>query len=61
MTEVLDTSYQDTIVCPWCGYHYNQGDLFEYHDGEWDCIECEKPFELTTEMYRDFTTKKVEK
>jgi DNA-directed RNA polymerase subunit RPC12/RpoP len=47
MTQDIDHSYTDEIVCPYCGYEF--GDSWEFfntgnEDPQIDCEECNKTF-----------------
>jgi ribosomal protein L37AE/L43A len=53
----IDHNYTNQIVCPHCGEE--QPDPNEYEDGEWDCIECEKPFYLRIDVSVSYTTTKL--
>jgi uncharacterized Zn-finger protein len=54
----LDTELTDEIICPHCGYEYGDSwELFD-DDGDHDCPECEKTFELVCEAVYYFSTYK---
>jgi len=56
--EGFDYEYTDEVVCPHCGYEY--GDSWEMRDGEHECPECEKSFDLVREVSVSYTTSKIE-
>lgn len=55
---------ENTIICPWCGYQYEEYDSYEFEEGEYidddliTCPECGQKFELEVEYLTYFTTKK---
>lgn len=58
MSKEIDHDFTDEIVCPHCGYEYQ--DSYEWHDyGEEDCIECEKSFSIERITTIQYTTRKV--
>jgi DNA-directed RNA polymerase subunit RPC12/RpoP len=47
MEKEIDCSYTDEIVCPHCGYEFNDSYEFFQHnneDAEVQCYECDKEF-----------------
>lgn len=54
-----DTDNQNEAICPHCGYKHM--DSWEYEEGEHECSQCERAFELTKRMWVTFTTRKVKK
>lgn len=52
-----DTDNQHQVICPHCGYEHT--DSWEYEEGEHECSQCERTFELTKRMWVTFTTRKV--
>ena len=63
MTDIdeFDTMYADYPTCPWCGYEHD--DYSDFSNGEYQCSnpECEKYFEVETDVSVTFTTRRVEK
>ena len=52
-----DTDYTTEITCPHCGYEYR--DSWEASEGEQDCRDCERPFEVTKNVTVDYSTSKI--
>jgi uncharacterized paraquat-inducible protein A len=55
-----EETYDDTIVCPNCGYRFDCPYEFEFEHGapkEIECERCEKPLEVTLSISYDYTTK----
>jgi len=50
----LDTWHKDEITCPYC--KHEQTDAWEFEDGEHQCGECEKEFNLTINHTVTYTT-----
>lgn len=62
-SERIDHEYTGVPVCPWCGWKDNDwwdgSGLKDDGDTEkMECGDCEKPFETTMYISRDFCTKK---
>ena len=55
----LDTSYCEFATCPWCGH--KDHDSWELEDGEYECGECGKPFEVYRDVNVHYSTSKVVK
>jgi transcription elongation factor Elf1 len=55
--EVFDTSYTDLITCPWCGHE--EKDSWEISDGEFECGECDKTYEVYHDVSITYSTAKV--
>ena len=53
-----DTDYMDDIVCPYCGYVHT--DCFEWSDGENECSDCERKFEMYRDVTVTYSTSKIE-
>lgn len=52
---------EDTIICPFCKYHFEAYDCYEYEVGEHskiECPACDGKFDLEVEDIRYFSTKK---
>lgn len=49
-----------TIICPYCGYAYDDYDCWEYEDSEdeVECPECGKHFDLEVYVKRSYSTKR---
>lgn len=55
----FDHEDMELIVCPWCGFQYQ--DSWEFPDNdETDCDECEKPFKHRRIIDITYDTEKVE-
>jgi DNA-directed RNA polymerase subunit RPC12/RpoP len=55
--EVLDTSFTELATCPWCGH--KDRDSWELEDGEYECGECGKSYEVYREVEVTYSTSKV--
>lgn len=44
------TRYQTAVKCPYC--HHAQSNTFELSDGEVECQQCSRPFELESYVER---------
>ena len=51
-----DTEFQDGAICPWCGYI--QMDSWELSEGDVECPECERQYELSVERSVTYSTTK---
>ncbi len=51
-----NTDYTDEIVCPHCGYEHS--DSFEMSEGEQECRDCGRPFEVTRDVQVTYSTTK---
>ena len=52
---------ENTIICPFCEYHFEAYDSYEYEIGEHseiECPACDRKFDLEVEEIRYFSTKK---
>lgn len=50
-----------TIICPYCGYEYEEYDAYAFEDGtheEVECDGCGRKFDLEVETRREFSTKR---
>jgi len=56
MVEKFDTSNEDSVKCPWCGYDNGYDDIYE-DDDNFKCDECDKLFSLTVESRMYYSTK----
>lgn len=54
----FEHDYEDEVVCPHCGYKH--GDSWEMRDGEYQCPECDKSFELECHHSVTYSTTKKE-
>ena len=52
-----DTDCTDDVICPWCGYKH--GDSWEFEEGEQECSDCGRQFELTRSVEISYSTTKV--
>jgi transcription elongation factor Elf1 len=52
--------YKNTkeIVCPYCGYEYDDSYEYEQHGGTTICESCEKTFEYSVHHSRTYSTEK---
>lgn len=62
--EVLETEYEDDIVCPWCGTRYDSFDVDEnssfVDEGEHvtHCYECDHDFTYQADVSITFSTRR---
>lgn len=54
-----DTQHTDEVICPHCGHLYR--DSWELDEGEQECWECERKFEMVRYVEVTYSTTKVEK
>lgn len=52
-----DTSYTHEAICPYCGYKHR--DSWEMSEGERNCPDCEKVFDLVRNVEVTYSTEKV--
>jgi predicted RNA-binding Zn-ribbon protein involved in translation (DUF1610 family) len=52
-----DTDYTDEVVCPHCGYKYH--DSWELSDGEYECSDCGRRFNITRDIEVTYSTDKI--
>ncbi len=53
-----ETSNEDCIICPYCGYKCSEDDLYESTDTY--CDGCEKEFHLEVEHTPSYSTSKLD-
>lgn len=54
----ISCNYTDEVVCPYCGYEYN--DSWEFYDyEEEECCECGKSFYLSRHVEVTYCTEKI--
>ena len=64
MSEEFETWREEEIICPYCGYKYD--DSWEFLGGEWEtsgeeeCAECGKNFEWDSECDIKYSTRRAE-
>jgi hypothetical protein len=59
----FDTWYTERIVCPYCGYAFDDEDssMFTHsNETDVDCDECGKRFHVTADYEVRYTTEKQE-
>lgn len=51
---------EDTIICPYCDYEYEDYDACEYEcsEDEIECPECGKKFDLEVRVTTEYSTKR---
>lgn len=57
--ELQGESYQeDSVLCPYCGFEYDDYDTYGFDEGEQDviCDECGKSFTLEVQTMRKYST-----
>ena len=55
-------NYEKEIICPYCGYKFQDSWEFNDEDGkeqEVDCPECDKEFTMWTEVEITYSTRKM--
>jgi transcription elongation factor Elf1 len=52
-----DTSWEKEVTCPWCGH--KQDECHEYEDGEEECEDCGRNFDLTINEMVTYSTTKI--
>ena len=52
-----DHSYTNEVVCPWCGHEHR--DSWEMSDGETECHDCERSFEIERQVDVTYSTSKL--
>lgn len=52
----IDHSYVENIVCPWCGYEYDESYLYEGEEEELECESCLKKFLYTQKVDIKYST-----
>jgi transposase-like protein len=63
---MIDTQYQDTPVCPHCGWSHSNAWEWEAFgsgmegSGEFECENCDKEFFAERIATIEYTTKKIE-
>lgn len=60
--EEIETSFEDEIVCPYCGHRMadDEGYFERKGDGEYDCDECGKTFNFTVNIEVTYSTSRKE-
>lgn len=56
-----ETIEEDNVICPYCGYRYDDYDGYEFDEGkteEVECPECGKKFDVEVEVKRTYSTKR---
>lgn len=56
-----ETIYEKKLICPYCGYEYDDYDAYGFLEGstpEVECEECGRKFDLEVETRRVFSTKR---
>lgn len=61
--EETETSYENDIVCPWCGRRFEDDDGYFVRtgDGEYECDECGKEFYFQADIEVTYSTQRKEK
>lgn len=52
-----DTTFESEVVCPWCGHRHS--DSWEYSEGQQECSNCERKFEMSRTVEVTYSTKKL--
>lgn len=52
-----DHEFTANIVCPYCGEEH--GDSWEYSEGETECVECERRFDMVRVVEVSYVTSKL--
>ncbi len=56
-----ETFREDKVICPYCGYEYEDYDGYEFNEGkteEVECPECGRKFDIEVEIRRTYSTKR---
>jgi len=56
-----DQFRENTVICPYCGFSYEDYDAYGFDEGKTDevvCPECGKKFDLEVEDIRYFSTRR---
>lgn len=53
------TESETQCICPWCGYVSR--DAWESSEGETECSNCERDYDMSREVVAYYTTKRIEK
>lgn len=57
----IECKNTDEIVCPYCGFEFSDSWEYDQDTEEIDCLECDKTFNMTRNVYIDYSTSKLEK
>jgi DNA-directed RNA polymerase subunit RPC12/RpoP len=52
-----DTDNTDEVVCPHCGYKFS--DSWEMSEGEYECSDCGRKFEISIDTSITYSTSKI--
>lgn len=56
-----ETINEDNVICPYCGYQYDDYDGYQFDEGkteEVECPECSRKFDIEVETRRTYSTKR---
>ena len=57
-----ETWHEDTIICPYCGFEFDDYDCYQFEDDEdveeQECPECGKHFDIEVRVIRYYNTKR---
>ena len=56
-----ETIGEDNVICPYCGYKYDDYDGYQFDEGkteEEECPECGRKFDVEVETRRTYSTKR---
>lgn len=59
MISMINHEYTDNIVCPYCGYTFEDSWEFDGECDNEDCPECEKAFSWSRSVTIDYSTTKL--
>lgn len=58
--ENKEVTNEDKVICPYCGNHYGEDDLYDT-SYELECPECEETFKLEIEYSPSYSTYQIKK
>lgn len=56
-----ETINEKKIICPYCGYEYEDCFCYDYEEGmteEEECASCGRKFDIEVEVYRTYSVKR---
>ncbi|ENM6506616.1 hypothetical protein AB8I70_001843 [Vibrio cholerae] len=51
----------DTVECPYCGHEHEPSGIHEEDFGEWECVICDKKFDVYIDYSPNYHVSKKEK
>lgn len=56
-----ETIQESNVICPYCGYQYDDYDGYQFDEGKTEkveCPECSRKFDVEVEVRRTYSTKR---